>query len=113
MRHLPQLVQQLRIDWAGKKHGPNWRDPMIAPGSPKKMGIEMVKSCAPARFTIKDQTSACLNMNLGFSRTITVGHVKTCQNIEAPKFRKNRWTSAKFDESWDSMGFPRNICEHI
>ena len=29
-------------------------------------------------------------------------------HIEAPKFRKNRWKSAQFDESWDSMGFPRN-----
>ena len=52
MRHLPQLVQQLRI---GRKKTSSWRDPMIAPGSPKKMGIEMVKSCAPARFTIKDK----------------------------------------------------------
>ena len=47
---------------------------MIAPGSPKKMGIEMVKSCAPARFTIKDK----------------------------------KRVPAQFDESWDSMGFPRN-----
>ena len=37
MRHLPQLVQQLRI---GRKKTSSWRDPMIAPGSPKKMGIE-------------------------------------------------------------------------